>query len=415
MKIGSVVGSERRKTALIRITSSKTALGSVALGLAISVAACADRQNPVVAGDAGGAPRAHIDTVPIAEFGEGDLHQVVGAAILLEKVVVAERSSGTLRFYAADGTQERVVGGKGEGPGEFSRLTWLQAVGGLLYASDPGNAKISVYDTAGNYIRSVRIEASEPYAIAAPVGVFSDGSIAVSAYGFPSDTDRMGVVRRSVTLLRYSPDGELVEEIARYSGSETYVEPFGRAGQLSSQLVFGRRSDVAIAGSELLLTENNGEGVLVLTQSGTKIATLEHLAPPTTVPVTPHDIRTARRDFVADETSDLKLGDIFDRMPIPDTFPTYGWTGRHDLELLRAASDGRIWILLHRGAGATGPTWSVFRQNDGDEGRFEEIHVTATQEIDVLDGHGELLVVRRWDEYDVERVELRRLIGAPRE
>ena len=40
-------------------------------------------------------------------------------------VVIAQEGTGTLRFYSHTGSLETVVGGRGEGPGEFGDLQWV--------------------------------------------------------------------------------------------------------------------------------------------------------------------------------------------------------------------------------------------------------------------------------------------------
>ena len=98
----------------------------------------------------------------------------------------------------------------------------------------------------------------------------------------------------------------------------------------------------------------------------------------------------------------FRLAERFDRMPLPDVFPPYGWLGRRDVSLLKASPDGEVWALEFGGVQDFRPVWIVFRPDGTMKGR-----VSGTEELDLLDVRGDTVLVRRWDAYDVETIEMR--------
>lgn len=349
-----------------------------------------------------------VDSMAMAVIGNDEsepLFQIADALLLPDAVVVAERSTGTVRFYSFEGAFMRAVGGKGEGPGEFTSISWLQVIGSTLFAYDRSAFRLSEFDLQGNYLGSVRIEPVEPYATLSAFGVLSDGSIMATAQEFPSDTDQKGTMRRPVAVLRYDETGKFVDQIGSYQGSEVYVEPFGRAGQLTSRLTFGRLSAISVAENAIFVIENTDSRIVVLEADGT-VARSIHPQIPARLAVEVNDIRIARARFISRQSpSGTSLDNLFDRMSVPDSFPFFGWEGGRRLSTLRTMRDGRLWSVLYGGIRQTNPTWVIVDPT----GSRATTMVGSYSEIDVLDATADVVLVRTWDELDVERLEVRRL------
>jgi len=68
---------------------------------------------------------------------------------------VFEGQAQELRVFDRDGAHVRTIGREGGGPGEFARVIGISwAPDGNLWTVDPSNARISIIDTAGNYVGS---------------------------------------------------------------------------------------------------------------------------------------------------------------------------------------------------------------------------------------------------------------------
>ena len=84
-------------------------------------------------------------------------YRVAGAVRLADgRIVVADGSSGELRFFAHDGTHVRTVGGLGGGPAEFGELSSLmRSPGDTLLAVDRGRQRIAMFTDSGEFARGL--------------------------------------------------------------------------------------------------------------------------------------------------------------------------------------------------------------------------------------------------------------------
>ena len=65
-------------------------------------------------------------------------------------LAVANRGASEVLIFSADGSLATRVGGQGEGPGEFSRLTTLLATDGALLAYDLRLARLGEFSETGD-------------------------------------------------------------------------------------------------------------------------------------------------------------------------------------------------------------------------------------------------------------------------
>lgn len=94
---------------------------------------------------------------------EGSGPELFGSISALEvdalgRIYVFESQAQEIRVFDSTGVFVRTIGREGAGPGEFRQgigLAWAPA--GNLWAVDPGNSRISVFDTAGTYLSMRRI------------------------------------------------------------------------------------------------------------------------------------------------------------------------------------------------------------------------------------------------------------------
>lgn len=87
------------------------------------------------------------------------LFQVAGAHRLGDgRIVIANRGTDELRYYRADGTFLKAVGGSGQGPGEFERIAWTARCGtDTLYVYDSRTRRLTVLDDQGQTVRLGRL------------------------------------------------------------------------------------------------------------------------------------------------------------------------------------------------------------------------------------------------------------------
>lgn len=347
---------------------------------------------------------ATIDTHPSVRLEATDgLFQVAGGLLIGDRAVLAERSTGTLRFYDG-GELVQTAGGTGDGPGEFRYLSWVQASDGKLYAYDAMRQRVSAWSMTGEFFTSVAITLPDSSSQAIALGVFEDGSLLIGAIKRGSRPPIPTARRETLALYRSDSAGHPQDSLTAFLNREMFVEPFGRAGQLSSPLVFGRQGAVAVGRNRYYLIEN--DIAAIESGLGNHDATDTLRVPPFQgygrEAVTPEHIAIARERFVQDETPELPLGPVFDKMPIPDSFPPFGWAGEAPATTLRVHSDGSVWVMRFGGVRTTTPVWAVFDST----GKFRG-NVAGPYEMDVLDSSGERVLVLTRSDLGEEFVDVR--------
>lgn len=393
----------------------------IALGLAIGVliagCGCAGDSGER-GGAAGGAdlPVAwELDPVPLMTVGdaEGDLlYEVAGIVITDRHVVIAQESTGTLRFYDHGGALRTEVGGRGEGPGEFGELAWMKRAGDRLVAYDRDGREVSRYDLEGRLLGSVAVHNEEPGVSA--TGVFSDGSVLVDAWRLHWATEP-AVERVPVTLLLHDSEGGFAHHLLEMAGTEVWYEPVGTTGMRQMLRLFGRITYAAVIDSLFVVAENDSYDVPVYGRDGVVRDTLRPAMVMDPTPLRPEEAEFARRTLLDSHdlgsTRDVVEG-MLDAMGLPEHLPPYGWFSlvRPDHRPVTVA-DGLVWALRYGGipredGGTDGPEWFVFEVGEG-----QIATLSSPDNVVLVDVAGDLAAVVRRTELDEEIVELRRIVG----
>lgn len=118
-------------------------------------------------GEAGAPPRAPtISPTPLLSLGVVDgagpevWTEIVGALRLGDgTLVAADRMTRELRYFSAEGESQGVVGGFGEGPGEFRTMSSpMQCHRDEVAVWDPALARVSFFDRSGEDLRQVGVD-----------------------------------------------------------------------------------------------------------------------------------------------------------------------------------------------------------------------------------------------------------------
>lgn len=71
------------------------------------------------------------------------------------RIYIVETQAREVRVFAPDGTMLRVLGGEGEGPGEFRSVSGVFPDGsGATWVTDPGNARYTRFDSLGTLLET---------------------------------------------------------------------------------------------------------------------------------------------------------------------------------------------------------------------------------------------------------------------
>ncbi len=356
-----------------------------------------------------------LDSVPLMTVGDAEpdlLYEVAGIVITDRHVVIAQESTGTLRFYDYGGSLDNEVGGRGEGPGEYGDLDWMRRVGDHLFAYDRYGREVSRYDLDGRLLGAVALRNEEPGVSA--LGVFSDGSVLVDALELYRPTEP--VVRRSpVTLLLFDERGGFAHHLLEMAGTEVWYEPVTTTGWRQMLRFFGRVTHVAVIDSLFVVVENDSYDIPVYGSDGVARDTLRPAIVPDPTPLPAEEAGFARRavldSYDLGSTRSVVEG-MLDAMGVPEHLPPYGRLSLSapDHRPVTVA-DGLVWGLRYGGiprAGAEpdGPEWFVFEVGVG-----QIATLSSPDDVVLVDVAGDLAAVLRHTELDEEIVELRRIVG----
>lgn len=205
---------------------------------------------------------------------EGDtlqeLDRVVTPFLLSDgSLVVPLAGASTLRVFAPDGSFAGALGRRGEGPGEFMRLSSAWARGDTLEAFDSRLNRITRFPPDG---------AAEVVVLAGPVdlavpGALPDGWAVTNVHEVsPDGRDQMGVQH-------YGRDGAHRGEVARTEG----MHRTGYSGGGAGPGPLSPRAHFAVSGGHVYVAETLTPRITVLDPSGTVVRRLtwEPVAGPT--------------------------------------------------------------------------------------------------------------------------------------
>lgn len=346
--------------------------------------------SPVHAMSAADSPRQtdwRIDDTPLLTIGDDPdeaLHEIIGAVLTDDVLILAENSTHSLRYYdRATGRLLHTVGRKGEGPGEYESLDLLQAVGDTLYTFDGRLRRVTVRGGAGAVERTAPIRPWGDYSAVDVEGFFPDGSILVSAWAFGWAEAPM-IRRFNHELARHGSDGTFAESLGTYLGSEHYASP-----ETMRIYPYRRQVWVVVVGDRYHIVDNTDPVIRAFDAAGKLVGELDPY-----VPLEPRTLTSAGRDSIPDL-------DGIDRDVLPRLYPYYGRP---------RALGGALWVPDYDGlAPGGGSAWTVYSREGDLVGRV------AASELDIvaLAADSDTVAVLTWDAFDIQTVELRRMIERP--
>ena len=137
---------------------------AITLAVAAAVLGCQPKRQPAtesVGTEGAGAPRQFtlVEDVRIGSQSDPDIgFTSVGGVVVGpdRRMYVSERQDLQMRIYDAAGNLERVVGRRGQGPGEFQSMGHLGLLGDTVWVLDSRNRRITLFNLDGDLIESVR-------------------------------------------------------------------------------------------------------------------------------------------------------------------------------------------------------------------------------------------------------------------
>lgn len=301
-----------------------------------------------------------VDSVPVLRIGSQqggasyEFAGVTGAVALPDGwIAVADESSGQVRFFDPTGEIERLVGNKGQGPGEFTTLSALGLrPNGQVWAYDFALRRISWIAPPDGTIESTTLGPEPPVITAA--GPLPDGTFALrqlwGAAGVARAT-RAGVRRDSALVVVFDSAGRLSDTVGAFPGREVVISVENGRGVMMTRpfgadLVAVTRDSLVIVGQQHVprLEEYSAAGELrrriVLPDRGDR--TLEDSDVESFLDDRLTDVPAEERPAVRSDLASL---------PFPERKPAYG--------RLLADAQGHLWVGEWTGAESTVRRWSV--------------------------------------------------------
>lgn len=327
----------------------------------------------------------------------GEFHQVSGAVRLSDGgIAVANRGTGEIFVYDADGAHVRSLGGSGQGPGEFTRLSELVVLpGDTLVARNVFPDRLTFFGPDGQVVRTLGVgQAPEGVpTVAGPVRTrLSDGSLV----GWSTETERVGLPGPSVTTLRvFRLDGPVLFELAESEARATVV-----GGVIMSlPAPFGVSPDWAVRDDRLYYGDGSRWGVTVLDAlQGRPVMNIRLNRP--LRPVTAEDRERFREGWLGPREGEARteMAQELDRLIFPESMPAW--------DRLLVEPDGHLWLREYL------PPWEVAERGERPWWVFAPDGVLAASvsvpaSVDpVYEVGSDGLLARARDALDVERVQL---------
>lgn len=291
------------------------------------------------------------------------------------RIVVANAGSLEIRCYRSDGSWLWSSGRRGQGPGDFQSFYALTRYrGDSLLVHDFSLRRYTILDSIGRFARTMIPNLPEDVTFSGSLGflgVWDDGSIAISEQPVRRGMSPPQVTRRPTRLFRYSATGVVLARLAQLPGSE-FFEGTGVIGSIRL-LPWGRNSHYATVGARTYAGDGDRYEIRRLGSDGTIELIIRRALPPRLVTSAEADaerqrLLQARREerprmfrgmpdsilSVIAANEDKLLGEI----PFPPTHPAY--------DQLLVDREELLWVREFNPRADTlsaGRRWSIFDPN----------------------------------------------------
>lgn len=343
-----------------------------------------------------------VQATPYAVIGTADgdssvLFRVVGAVILDNgSVAIANGGTQELKLFGNNGDLMRTVGGRGQGPGEFERLSGFGRYrGDSLWVYDDGLRRLSLFDNVGTFGRSRTVQLFKgSVAWQTAAGAFGDGSMAFYALvtDDPAGQVQHGLYRVTNQVYRSPLHDDSLALLGRFLGDEGFMvqAPQGFTATIGLS-PFGRTTKYAARGRHLYVFSNDSYKMDVVDRDSGLVRSVRWERPLQSV--SPTDERTNRERWITaygnEDDHEVRRA-ISPQLTYPPVMPAY------DHVIITA--EGGIWIEDYRWPPTAASMWTVF-----DDLGTVVARVRVPGGV-VLDVSGNRVATLTLDSLDVERV-----------
>jgi hypothetical protein len=286
---------------------------------------------------------------------------------------------------------------------------WLDTTSGdSLVAWDVGQNRLSFFTASGRLVRTATINAAEGRVFPEVHGRFADVTFLLAS-GFDAlRVMRPGKWRDTISYFRIGPDGEIVDTVGQFPGTERYAPHVrGNEGIFQVRSVpFGRRTMTAVHGDRFYVTKGDAFEIDVYRHDGSLVSSIRQAHNP--LRVTAEDIERYKANSIAanasrNGASAIQYEQMLANAPYPTTFPP--------LADLLVDTGGNIWARMSQQSRTQelGSRWVVF---DTDGCRIGVVNTPPKTSI--LQATEQRVLVVTTDQDGVEHVHLYGLERLPK-
>lgn len=325
------------------------------------------------------------------------LYVVRGSVLLSDgRIAVADGPYGRTRLtiFAPQGDSSAVLGGPGDGPGEFRLITSLQrGPGDSLYVFDAQSQRLTVMSQNGQVARTTRaatsgeVEAGAGLSVVGRVRRLADGTWAGRELNALVDAGPGEIRQDTVALGLLDDDLRMVSLLERLPGSTTTRISDGRFGRtaFSPQVLW------AVWGRCVFMTTGASRSVSIYSAGGTRVTKFD--GPGTSRSVAQEHLDTYLAYRLRDSPDPARYRQWMEEAAVPEYLPSY--------YQMVVDEWGQIWLQEFEPPLGRGTRWWLVSQRG-----VEVAEVRIPREIDVHSISKEGVLGRTLNESDEDRVEL---------
>lgn len=341
-------------------------------------------------------PTIDVDSTPEVRIGgeeEGQtLYRVADATRASDgSITLLDGASREVRFFSAEGALERVVGGEGEGPGEFDRFTSLSPFrGDSLFVFDLWLRRATIYDATGQLGRVLTLDPMVQPRDLIPLG---EDRLLALVWSLETFDDVEGPYRLPYHAVLMTPDGAVLDTAVVLAGTGGYKVPLEGGGYRDFAPLFIEDGHAAANQTGGVLGSAERWTFIRLSVEGAVRQIIR--APWMDRLVSPEEVEREKAAMVRPQSSaDYRA--LVATLEAPEMRPAYG-------DLL-FASNKWVWAAEYRSLRTERDSpvrWLVFDESGALVGR-----ATTPSRFTLFEVGDEHLVGVRRDSLDVETVEV---------
>jgi hypothetical protein len=304
------------------------------------------------------------------------------------RIFASDSGAYEIRIFDSAGAFINKVGRRGQGPGEYSEFTSMRLFGPTpsahILVSDSMNRRLNVLDLDGGYVTQVEIGPAPNAARGSVVGLFRDGSWAVTAVDGDSALrgDPGTILQARYQWRRYSDEGQAMELLTYTDARPRIVNQVGGITNFPF-IPFSADGQAIPVGDKLWVTTAADPEMWAVDFDGNEVRRVRWRLPDRPRSADVYG-RYAEESLagIDDETDLMQYRHLYQQeLPIPEYIPSHREMIADEL--------GNLWLERYRLPWESQPRWDVVDPELGWLGvvetplRFQVTQITAEAVIGV--------------------------------